>query len=338
MARNKTLSSRVSRKNKTMRRSNNNRMRRSKNKTMRKTKRINNSKIKKKKNKKLTIKQLKYNLSRMMGGSGITVNQLKSYLGDDWERDLKSIEQKIRENKDPFTALGEYYEHIESGKKSLTLKIIEKINQNKTVFFDKLYDAVNSNNDFTDAPNGPLRNSYFLETHYPTLYNFKVNNGIEIEYDNLFNLKNKLKKMTSSEHMTNLESQVGGGKMIYIPDKKKKEFANLLLEAEGIKKQFIIRSVEVLKQMDPDYFKLNPDIINKALEIYFEGEGKERLLNISVRIIDNTNDHNYKQAFRNIKTNMAHKFFSKTRVGKKHKKEEAAQANFMSGMFGNDDY
>lgn len=337
MARNKTLSSRVSRKNKTMRRSNNNRMRRSKNKTMRKTKRINNSKIKKKKNKKLTIKQLKYNLSRMMGGSGITVNQLKSYLGDDWERDLKSIEQKIRENKDPFTALGEYYEHIESGKKSLTLKIIEKINQNKTVFFDKLYDAVNSNNDFTDAPNGPLRNSYFLESHYPTLYGFKVNNGIEIEYDNLINLRGHVSDMPL-EHMTNLESQVGGGKMIYIPDKKKKEFANLLLEAEGIKKQFIIRSVEVLKQMDPDYFKLNPDIINKALEIYFEGEGKGGLLIILERIIDNTNDHNYKQAFRNIKTNMANSFFSHTNVGKNHKQEEELEGPSMSDLFGQDDY
>jgi hypothetical protein len=324
MTQNKILSSRVSRKNKTMRRSKNNRMRRSKNNRMRKTKRINNSKIKKKKNKKLTIKQLKYNLSRMMGGSGINEGLLKSVLGDDWTRKKGSIESKLVKG----TAGPEAYnDYIDEGTKMY--EIIEKIKENKIVFFDNLYDAVNSNNDFTDAPNGPLRNSYFLETHYPTLYGFKVNNGIEIEYDNLVNLRQHV------PGMTNLERQVGGDKMIYIPDKKKKEFANLLLEAEGIKKQFITRSVEVLKQIDPDYLKSNPDIINKALEIYFEGEGKGGLLIILERIIDNTNDHNYKQAFINITNKYGRIYYNQSKVGKKHTEDEAT---FMSNMYGDDDY
>ena len=272
-----------------------------------------------------------------MGGSGITVNQLKSYLGDDWTRKKGSIESKLVYG----SARGKAYnDYIDEGKKMY--EIIKKIKENETLFFDNLYAAVNSNNEFTDEPNGRLRNSYFNNTKMPTLSDFKERSIKLIEYDNLINLRKQLKDM-SLEHMTNLESQVGGGKMIYIPQSKKRELATLLLEAEGIKKQFIIRSVEVLKQMDPDYFEINPDInpdiINKALEIYIEGHGKEGLLKILEKVIDNTNDYNYKDAFRNIKTNLADRFFSHTQVGKIHKEEEeAGQGTVMSGMFGDDDY
>ena len=184
-------------------------------------------------------------------------------------------------------------------------EIIKKIKENEKVFFDRLYDAVNSNNEFTYEPDGSLRISYFNNSKMPKLSDFKRDSIQLIEYEGLGDLRKKLGDMSlegmSSEHMDELESQAGGYKMLYIPQSKKIELANLLLEVKGIKKQFIIRSVEVLKQMDPDYFEINPDIINKALKIYFEGEGKKGLLKILEKVIDNTNDNNYKQVVKEEK-------------------------------------
>jgi len=271
------------------------RKRRSKNYNIR-TKRLNNIKTKGKNKKRITNKKrqtrkrLKTNRIRMKGGSLITEEKLKNKLGSEWVRGLGSIQTQLISGLKDKTDRDTY---MDEGKITY---LMEWIKENKKKFFDKLYVAINSNNDFTDQDEGAIRNAYFNnEKKYKELSDFKNSSGMEVDYEDM----ETLNKETAKRGMDKKKQKGAGKKILYIPDENKEKFAKLFLDSEGIRLQFISRATEVLNTS----FKEKDDLLKSALEMYFEEEGDDELLSILLKVIDNSNLSNYKQAVERIEEN-----------------------------------
>lgn len=263
------------------------RKRRSKNYNIR-TKRIREKNKKRITNKKRqTRKRLKTNRIRMRGGSLITEKKLKEELGSGWARGLGSIQTQLisgqKKKRDHDT-------YMDEGKITYLMKWIK---ENKKKFFDKLYVAVNKKNEFTTDPYGQLSSSYFNnEQQYKTLSDFKNSSEMEVNYEDMATLNEE----TSKRGMDPNKQEGAGKKILYIPDKNKEEFAKLFLDSEGVRLQFITTATDLLKT----YFKEKTDLLKSALEKYFEKEGEDELLSILLKVIDNSNLSNYKQAVAGI--------------------------------------